>query len=923
MCPILRATALACAMALSGCDWFITGEERVARAENYLASGDDRAAVIELQNALSSDPDNVSARLMLTRVSLRIGDLQGAEKELQRAIQSQAPAEDAAVLTAEIDLAQGDYTGLLKRIDEGSIPLDSTQALTYRGLALLGSNDRAAAIEAFNAALAADATSIRARLGLAEAFAQGGELDAALAEIDKILVDHPDDSHAWLLKGRVLARLGQFKAANEAVAAARRVDGGELTAIEHRALLSVLVETELAAADVTAAREALGELSRRAGDAPMVHLLASRIAMAEQDYSTAVAEARKVVAAVPELPQGRLLLGAALLANGSLNQAEVQLSELVQQAPENIEARRLLAEANLRLRRSEVAMQVLAPSQQAASSDPQVDAMLGWANLQRGDHAVVVDLLEKATTAQPNNENLKLDLALAYISAGQQQDAIDLLDTLPPRVGDVRRERSVIAAIAKGGSYEAVQRDVERIVSTDGNDARVLNVAAAFFAQHRNFSRARDLVRKALALDPNNVGTLSNAARLEMAAGDDVAAAKVLRELLAMDPSYQAARISLARLALRKGNVKEAAAQLEESRRLDAKAVEPRLFLAALYLNERQTRQANEVLEELKVLADSSATAAVMTGRLYLKAARYDEALNLFRAAAQREPGNPSWLLEVASAQLARGDNTGARESIHRSLHLDPNSIPANAIMIALDLKEGRKDQVLARVAQLKKTHPGSAMVSLLEGDVLLELRDALAASDAFKTSYRIAPSSAAAIRSYRAQELARKPGSTTLLADWVRRQPADVGARMILAQGLMVQGQSAAAIRHYEQVVESGGASAMVLNNLAWLYFEAKDARAESTAKKAYELSPDVAAIADTYGWILVERGHVSDGLPILERAVSAPGASAEMHYHHAVALAKSGQPDRARDSLRKLLLVPEFDYATEVRKLLTELGG
>ena len=170
---------------------------------------------------------------------------------------------------------------------------------------------------------------------------------------------------------------------------------------------------------------------------------------------------------------------------------------------------------------------------------------------------------------------------------------------------------------------------------------------------------------------------------------------------------------------------------------------------------------------------------------------------------------------------------------------------------------------------------------------------------------------------------MAHLPGATALLSDWVQRQPQDVGARMILAQGFLEQRQSAQAIEQYERVVAGGQPSAMALNNLAWLYFEAGDARAEATAKNAYESASGVAAIADTYGWILVQSGRAAEGLPILERAASAAGVSPEVQYHHAVALAKTGQHENARVLLERLLKVPGFAQDAQARKLLAELSG
>ncbi|MEO8019985.1 MAG: XrtA/PEP-CTERM system TPR-repeat protein PrsT [Pseudomonadota bacterium] len=922
MKTFLRITVLACALTISGCDWFASDEDHIARAEKFIASGEERAAAIELQNVLGSTPDNVRARLMLARLSLRQGDAQAAGKELQKAIESHAPAADVGAIDADIHLAKGDYPALLAILDGGKSGLDTTDLAIYRGLALIGARDLDGARNAFNAALAASPESARARRGLADTKALGGDFDGALVDIDKLLAAVPGDAQAWSLKGRILGRRGDFKAASEALANARKHAPGQLTALEYNSLLSALVESHVASGDVASARSALAALNKRAPDAPLVHLLGARIAMAEQNYPLAVTEGQKVIAAAPNHPMAKMVLGAALLANGNYHQAEAQLAELVAQSPENMEARKLLADVNLRLRRPDVAMQVLMPAQESATTDPQVESLLAWANLQRGDEAVAIELLKRSVAGQPANLDLKFDLALAYFTAGRHAEAIDLLDSLPAQPGSVRRERLLIAAIAAGKSPQAAQTEVETIVKAHASDIGVLNIAASFYAQNRNFVRARELLRSSIAIEPANLSSLSSLARLEVAAGDDLAARAALQKLLDVDPANQAAHLSLAQLEMRNKNPNAATAALETARNADKKAIEPRVLLAAQYLRERNTREADDVLRELALLAESNPTVAVVTGRLYTEAGRYDEALNQFRAAVRREPRNPSWYLEVARVLVARGDQAAARDAIQKALDIDPQGIAANSLMIGLELKEGRKPQALARATQMRKAHPHDAGAAILEGDLHFALRDGAAAANAYADAYRLEPSSVTAIRVYQSRKIGRLPAADALLTDWLRREPKDLTARMVYAQSLLEQGQYPGAIVQYEQVMAGGRPGAMALNNLAWLYQQAKDSRAEATAKLAYDIAPEMPAIADTYGWILVEAGKPADALPVLERAIGGRGATPEMRYHHAVALAKGGRTDDARASLKRLLADPAFAQAAQARNLLKELG-
>ena len=91
------------------------------------------------------------------------------------------------------------------------------------------------------------------------------------------------------------------------------------------------------------------------------------------------------------------------------------------------------------------------------------------------------------------------------------------------------------------------------------------------------------------------------------------------------------------------------------------------------------------------------------------------------------------------------------------------------------------------------------------------------------------------------------------------------------------------------------------VLNNLAWLYFQEKNEkkRALGLAKKAYQLVPDNVAILDTYGWLLLETGSLEQGLRLLHKAAKASKHNS-IHYHLAVALARTGDKDAAVEELK-----------------------
>jgi putative PEP-CTERM system TPR-repeat lipoprotein len=911
------------AMCLSGCDAFMSADQRIARAEEKRDAGDERGAIIDLQNALKAAPDNLKARLLLADLSLRVGDARGAEQELERAAKSGAKPEQLAILTAETDLALEKEDELLARLDSGNVAMSQAQQLTYRGLALLAKNQMERASTAFSKAIESNATFARARIGRAQANAALGRSEDALNDLDAVLDADPKNAHALSLRGSLLERTGEYKQALEALRSARENAQGRLTPVELNTVLAGTAETQLALGDLKAAHESQSELAARAPDAPLTLYLAARLAMAEQKYSEAVSNSQKTLAAAPDFLQAKLLLGTALLAKGSANQALSELGDVVQKDPSNLQARKLLAQAYLSVQRPDLATQVLG-SVQTTVQDPQLDALRGWASLQQGEQEQAVSLLERSVAGQADNVNLKLDLALAYLSSGENEKAVDLLQAIPSQSGGARRDTLLLAAVNAAKGADAGRAEAAKLVAERPKDVATLSAAAAFAFQQKDFATARAFLTRAVAQDPKSVSTLLSLGRVEAASGDFAGARTTYQQVGAIDASNAEAKLSLARLSLAQGDQAEGVRQLEDLRKVDAQSIEARLVLAVVYLQQKKPRDAEAVIAEALASANGNAKVSGAVAQLYLESGRFDEAAAKFRDAATQDPTNGSWFLGLARAQVALGNYSAARESAQKARSVSKNSTAATAFLVGLDLRDGKGDAASQKADELRKAQPKDPTAELLVGDVALNRKDYVAAAQAFQRSYELRPSAAAAIKFYDASSRGKGPQSTGLLEDWVKRQPHDMAARMFLASALIETGENARAIEEYERIALEPNASPLALNNLAWLYFLRGDTRAELTAKRAFDAASENAAIADTYGWILLKNKQVAEALPVLERAASVPQAPPEVRYHYAAALAQAGQRDRALQIVREVTAGDAaFPESADARRLLAELQG
>ena len=160
------------------------------------------------------------------------------------------------------------------------------------------------------------------------------------------------------------------------------------------------------------------------------------------------------------------------------------------------------------------------------------------------------------------------------------------------------------------------------------------------------------------------------------------------------------------------------------------------------------------------------------------------------------------------------------------------------------------------------------------------------------------------------------------VLSDYLQVVSNDQQTRMLLASLYQRINENQKAISEYEKIIVATPDNVIAQNNLAWLYWLANSDKALNTAKKAHELAPDVAAVTDTYGWIMLHQGNKSDALKLVRQAVSKSPANPDMRYHLAKALADNGEREQAQKEVSRLLRdYSGFEEESAARTLTAEL--
>jgi Tfp pilus assembly protein PilF len=312
---------------------------------------------------------------------------------------------------------------------------------------------------------------------------------------------------------------------------------------------------------------------------------------------------------------------------------------------------------------------------------------------------------------------------------------------------------------------------------------------------------------------------------------------------------------------------------------------------------------AKQFAEETIRLADDNADAHRVLGHVFLISDDFSAAETSFKRAIALDPNVTEYWLALARTQIEAGDRDSASKTVTDAYAENPDDIQIAALLISSKVDDGDLDAALMIAKDLRSQQPDSAKPIALEAEVLARQGDLAGAAALYDTVLAVENSPHFAARAYALRNAAGLPNKDEPLLKNLEQNPLNTAMRLLLAQGYQTDGKNDMAAREYQKVMEIAPEDPVALNNLAWMYMESGDQRAEDYARRAYALDPENSSIIDTLGWILVQKGAVDEGAELLRSAAERSPDSSEIQYHLAAAMAKQGMNDEARQILEVVL--------------------
>jgi cellulose synthase operon protein C len=917
-----RLLVLPLLLALAACGSRMSAEERLDLARSQLAEGDVPTASIHLRNVLQADPTNVEARILLAQAAFRYGDFDSAAKEFQRAVDLGADPDEFRAALVESLVRAGGAQDALRHADPEVVG-DAPEFAYWRAIALARAGRADEGIALLDSLRDVPEWGDRARVALARVALGNQRPDEALAMLEPLQARMADDADFWEVRGFAALQTGRPDLAVEAFDKATAVVVDPLGQRQF-VFQSGKAEALLAAGQLDEARQVAAALHSAADRHPVANFLMSRVELQAGNPDQALVYAQAVLAAQPDSSLGHMMAGAANLSLGQTAPAERHLERAIASDPNNLPARKLLAQTRLGLRSPERALEALQPAMGDAA-DPSIAALAGMASVQAGDPAAAVDIFRRQLEQEPGNEELRAMLAVSLMSAGRTEEALAELAKI--QTGDAAtRQRADLIGIAahlQAGDLLAARSVAARVAEAAPADAALYGSLGALFQGAGHLDEATAWFEEALAVAPENTAAAYNLGRIEANQGRLDQATQRFNGILAREPGNALVLTALAQLDWARGERDSAVERLERARAADPADGASRFVLTQYLVAMNRAADAVPVAREAAAIAPDAAPSVNALGVALLEAGQPADALVQFRRAQQINPAEARYLLNASRAHAELGELGPAREQLVNALALEPENVVMLASLVELERRAGRYDAAAQALVRLQRAAPrGDPRVVLLGGEVLLGQQRFAEAQQAFQEALRLGMGSRAAIGLFETRRRGGLADPAAPLIAWLEESPDDLTARAMLADHYLTLGDHAAAIAEYEKLIASAPDNPLVLNNLAWLYGEAGNPRAVELARRAHELVPDNANIADTLGWILHKRGDNAEALELLAGAVAAAPQAGDIRYRYAEVLAATGDKAGAMREARLVLAdTGAANYHEPAQKLLNRL--
>ena len=909
--------ALLCTLVVLGCASALparaqsTGPAKAAKfyedALQRYERNDLAGAAVQLRNALQNDRKNIAAQLLLGRVLLAAGDLKAAEAALEEARKQGVSMSEVAPLLGQVYLQLGEPKKLLDTVTTNGVPPALLpEILTLRGTAQAMSGGLGAASASFTQARQLDPKAVGPYIAEAPLLLRAGEGERARTTALKATELAPDNPMAWYQLGTIQHALGDLKSALLSLDKAIAIRPKLVDAHVSRAAVLMATQQQAEAGRV------LDKLKENKVVEPRASFLRAVIAMGKGETKAALADFTQAANLIDSMPPGLrnasepLLMAGALShrALGNPQRAREYVEALLIRNGRHFAGQLLLANLLLDAKETSRAVPVLENLLRIAPNEPHVLYMMGSVFLARKQYVQASEMFDRATKAGSSNDALR-ELAFSQFGLLQDKTALANLERAyakAPR--DYRAGVELSIYYARNGEASKAVKIAEDLVQIDPSNVAMVNFLGNIKGRLGDNAGMRAAFDQALAKDPKFRPTVINMSLLDIDEGKLDAARNRLNAWLKGNPNDGEALFQLGVVEQRANKLALSAAIWTKANGLQSKDPRPGLALVDQLLQQRQNTQALTAAKTLAGKYPESVPVLQTLGRARLAIRDFTMARQAFQEASKYAGFDPVTQVNISRLQLAAGNPAGALHAVNKALQSSPDDIGGLVMMVEIAARRGDAAAVDAGMRQLQAKHAGKFPTLLTAGHVAFSRRQLPQAISQYQAAFAREPGTQVALVLAQAYLANNQPDKAlSLLSDASRKDPRDATALRALAQVQAAAGKNAEAEASLAALVALNPDDPDALAGYAQMLFRLNDPKALTMAEKAMKMQPDNAALAGGYGWMLVQKGELENGIRILREARLREPGDGIIRWNLASALSKAGRKAEARDELRAAL--------------------
>ncbi len=650
-------------------------EAHYQKALEYINKSDNKAAIIELRNAVDIDGKLAKAHYQLALLYLKEENPEKAFKSFHRTASLNPDNYDAGIKLAEFYL----------------ISHKKDESRKYTELVLSRKPDHY------------DGLVLLANLELID-----GNYDKAQEIVDKTFENHPKSAKLYNLKGRIYVGKKQYDLAEEMLKKA--VEFGSDNYANYRTLLLFYQRSK----DDEKISSVLDEMIKNFPDNPEPHLILSSFHNSKKKFDLAEKELKLAIETKNDNPQLHLILVDFYKNLRKYATAESYLQEITAKIPDSLDLKIALADIQFQMRKYDQARGVL-------DNVLKENELHGGANLIKIKFLIkdekyrdAISILTPLIRDYPHWAEPSFQLAIAHLQLGEIKLAQQAIEQALQNSPTSSKYHTFLARVfLLQGEGESAGKEATIAIRLDSRNFQAAVILTQALIQERRYKEAVNVLTRMLEKRPDHPGLLYNLSMAYLGLKDYKTGEQTLKKLLNITPGNHIALSLLASLVSKN----EPAKGIDVIQNYIEKSPESgghQLLLGNYFLRSGSPEKAMVAFRKAQELSPDNPEAYLAIGSLLSKQGKGDLALDEYRNLLKSSPNNVPARMGMAIILESQDKSAEAIAIYQEILQIKQNFAPAanNLAWLLSNTEEADLGEALRLAMTAKKAYPRSPDIS-------------------------------------------------------------------------------------------------------------------------------------------------------------------------------------------------------------------